>query len=70
MARGNFVWSKERIERDLKRFATNAKRFPLKAEFAAAGEGPLYTAVMRNGGKVYWATRLGIPIAVGGIDDR
>lgn len=53
-------WSEETIEKELRAFIGNNTIFPGAAAFKESGYLPLYRAMLRHGGSVEWAKRLGI----------
>jgi DNA invertase Pin-like site-specific DNA recombinase len=54
-------WTKGRVEAELTRFAHSRVTWPGPEEFLGAGQGLLYTQVLRIGGVRYWSKRMGFP---------
>ena len=54
------VWTRERIEDELRRFTADRDDWPKVREFDAADQRALYLAITRNGGAAHWAERLGL----------
>jgi Fic family protein len=54
------VWTRERIEDELRAFTADRDDWPKVREFDAAEKRALYLAITRNGGTDYWAERLGL----------
>ena len=53
-------WSDETIRRELTSFVAGRPTWPSRAEFEAAGLGPLYLAMSRAGGVRRWRAELGL----------
>jgi site-specific DNA recombinase len=69
-ARKNDRWNKDLIERDFLANLDGFNRFPKKAEFIAAGQMKLYSAMHSHGGLSYWAERLCLERAAGWLEFR
>ena len=59
-AAGAQWWSEEQIEEALRAFTDGREWLPTRTEFDAAGQGPLYQAVHRHGGRKRWARIVGV----------
>jgi Fic family protein len=53
-------WTDERIEEELREFTAGETEFPKQARFRSAGRGDLYGAIVKHGGSVVWAGRVGL----------
>ena len=69
-ARANERWTKLRIERQFARSFAGPERFPMRKEFAAAGQTSLYSAMHTHGGLSYWSERLGLKMAAGWLERK
>lgn len=54
------VWTRERIDDELRQFTAGRDDWPKVREFDEAGKRALYLAVTRNGGVEHWAEQLGL----------
>jgi hypothetical protein len=52
------IWTRERIEQELRDFLSDHERWPGARAFEAAGRGALYHAAWQHGGIAYWRRRL------------
>jgi hypothetical protein len=55
-------WNEERILSELQAFCAGATSFPRHADFKAANKFALQAAMLRAGGRPYWAERVGLPL--------
>ena len=53
------VWTDERIQERLRLFLSDRSGWPSRAQFLAAGQGPLLAAIFAWGGAEKWARRVG-----------
>ncbi|RKQ90469.1 DNA invertase Pin-like site-specific DNA recombinase [Solirubrobacter pauli] len=60
--RSAYLWSRTRIERELRQFLRGRNRWPSRDEFHAAGYRRLQTNVVLGDGEHYWALRTHTPI--------
>lgn len=54
------VWTRERIDDELRQFTAGRDDWPKVREFDESGKRALYLAVTRNGGVEHWADQLGL----------